>query len=146
LVSLDSDQAWYYPSRQAKHKGLQMNDEHLKHFCLELDQRGFSINEIQKAIISNHNIVLCLEDVEGLLRDAKNEQGEQKHAHAREAKVLKALCEIKQRLVHTDCSPLQRESEALYQTIWSVIGEHYGWNKEEDIEDTEDQEEDQSPN
>ena len=118
-----------------------MNDEHLKHFCLELDQRGFSINEIQKAIISNHNIVLCLEDVEGLLRDAKNEQDEQKHAHAREAKVLKALCEIKQRLVHTDCSPLQRESEALYQTIWSVIGEHYGWNKEEDIEDTEDQEE-----
>jgi len=127
-------------------KDKPMNDEHLKQFCLELDQRGFSINEIQKAIITNHDIVLCLDDVEGLLRDAKNEQDAQKHAHAREAKVLKALCEIKQRLVHTDCSPLQRESEALYQTIWSVIGEHYGWNKEEDIEDTEDQEEDQSSN
>lgn len=127
-------------------KDKSMNDEHLKLFCLELDQRGFSINEIQKAIITNHDIVLCLEDVEGLLSDAKNEQGEQKHAHAREARVLKALCEIKQRLVHTDCSPLQRESEALYQTIWSVIGEHYGWNKEEDLEDTEDQEENKSSN
>ena len=60
-----------------------MNDEHLKHFCLELDQRGFSINEIQKAIISNHNMVLCLEDVEGLLRDAKNSQSAQKRVHAR---------------------------------------------------------------
>jgi len=123
-----------------------MNDEHLKLFCFELDQRGFSINEIQKAIITNHDIVLCLEDVEGLLRDAKNEQGEQKHARTREDKVLQALCEIKKRLVDTDCSPLHKESEALYQTIWQAIGEHYGWNKEEDIEDTEDQEEDQSSN
>ena len=127
-----------------------MNDEHLKLFCFELDQRGFSINEIQKAIITNHDIVLCLEDVEGLLRDAKSAQSAQKHAHAhavnREKKVLQALCEIKKRLVDIDCSPLHKESEALYQTIWQAIGEHYGWNKEEDIEDTEDQEENQSSN
>ena len=41
--------------------------------------------------------------------------------------VLKSLCEIKKRLVERDNSPLQKESEALYQTIHSVIGEHYGW-------------------
>jgi hypothetical protein len=119
-----------------------MNDEHLKLFCLELDQRGFSINEIQKAIITNHDIVLCLDDVEGLLRDAK--KGELGAKRAYEIRVMQTLCEIKKRLVETDCSPLNKESEELYQTIWSVIGEHYGWDKEnnEDIEDTEDQEDD----
>ena len=123
-------------------KDKSMNDEHLKLFCLELDQRGFSINEIQKAIITNHDIVLCLEDVEGLLSDAK--KGEMGVKRAREIEVMKTLCEIKKRLVETDCSPLHKESEELYQTIWSVIGEHYGWNQEntEDIEDTEDQEDD----
>ena len=123
-------------------KDKPMNDEHLKQFCLELDQRGFSINEIQKAIITNHDIVLCLDDVEGLLSDAK--KGEMGVKRAREIEVMKTLCEIKKRLVETDCSPLHKESEELYQTIWSVIGEHYGWNQEniEDIEDTEDQEDD----
>ena len=59
-----------------------MNDEHLKLFCLKLDQRGFSINEIQKAIITNHDIVLCLEDVEGLLRDARMNKAN-KNTHTR---------------------------------------------------------------
>ena len=79
-----------------------------------------------------------MEDVQGLLDDALNAQTAQKHIRAREEKVLSALCEIKKRLVETDCSPLHKESEALYRTIWTAIGEHYGWNKEEDSEDTED--------
>lgn len=119
-----------------------MSYEKLKEFILQLNERGFSINEIQKAIITNHNMVLCLEDVQGLLDDAKSVQTVQKHARAREEKVLSALCEIKKRLVETDCSPLHKESEALYQTIWTAIGEHYGWNKEEDLEDTQDQAQD----
>lgn len=71
--------------------------------------------------------------------------------HERELEVLRTLAEIKKRLVDRDCSPLHRESEALYQTMWSVIGEYYGWNREEDnsqednsqeedLEDTEDSE------
>ena len=116
-----------------------MSYEKLKEFILDLHNKGFSINEIQKAIITNHNMVLCLDDVQGLLDEALSAQIAQKHAHTREEQVLKALCEIKKRLVDTDCSPLHKESEALYRTIWSTIGEHYGWNKEEDIEDTEDQ-------
>ena len=65
--------------------------------------------------------------------------------HERELEVLRTLAEIKKRLVDRDCSPLHRESEALYQTMWSVIGEYYGWNNqeddnEEDLEDTEDSE------
>ena len=120
-----------------------MSYEKLREFILDLYNQGFSINEIQKAIITNHNMVLCLEDVQSLLAEALDAQTAQKHARTREEQVLKALCEIKKRLVDTDCSPLHRESEALYRTIWSTIGEHYGWNKEEDIEDTEDQ--DQAP-
>ena len=115
-----------------------MSLEKLKEFILQLNERGFSINEIQKAVITNHNMVLCLEDVQGLLDDALNAQTAQKHIRAREEKVLSALCEIKKRLVDTDCSPLHKESEALYRTIWTAIGEHYGWSKEEDSEDTED--------
>ena len=115
-----------------------MSLEKLKEFILQLNERGFSINEIQKAVITNHNMVLCLEDVQGLLDDALNAQTAQKHIRAREEKVLSALCEIKKRLVVTDCSPLHKESEALYRTIWTAIGEHYGWDKEEDSEDTED--------
>lgn len=114
-----------------------MSLEKLKEFILHLDKQGFSINEIQKAIITNHNMVLCLEDVQGLLDQALNAQTAQKHRRAREEKVLNALCEIKKRLVETDCSPLHKESEALYHTIWRAIGDHYGWNKEEDIEDTQ---------
>ena len=117
-----------------------MSYEKLREFILHLHDQGFSINEIQKAIITNHNMVLCLEDVQGLLDEALSAQSVQKHARTREEQVLKALCEIKKRLVHTDCSPLHRESEALYRTLWTTIGEHYGWDKEEDIEDTEDTE------
>ncbi len=119
-----------------------MSLEKLKEFILHLHDRGFSINEIQKAIITNHDMVLCLEDVQGLLDEAKSAQSAQKRACAREEQVLKALCEIKKRLVNTDCSPLHRESEDLYRTIWAAIGEHYGWSKEEDLEDTEDQAQD----
>ncbi len=119
-----------------------MSLEKLKEFILTLNERGFSINEIQKAIITNHDMVLCLEDVQGLLDEAKSAQSAQKRACAREEQVLKALCEIKKRLVNTDCSPLHRESEDLYRTIWAAIGEHYGWSKEEDLEDTEDQAQD----
>ena len=115
-----------------------MNDEYLKLFCVKLYQDGFSVNEIQKAIITNHDIVMLLDDVQSLLDEALTEQDVQKRTRTREEQVLHALCEIKKRLVDTDCSPLHRESEELYQTIWQAIGEHYGWDKT-DIEDTEDQ-------
>ena len=119
-----------------------MSYEKLKEFIHDLHKQGFSINEIQKAIITNHNMVLCLEDVQSLLEEAKSAQTAQKRVRAREEKVLSALCEIKKRLVETDCSPLHKESEALYRTIWTAIGKHYGWNKEEDLEDTQDQAQD----
>ena len=114
-----------------------MSYEKLREFILHHHNQGFSINEIQKAIITNHNMVLCLDDVQGLLDEALTAQDVQKHARTREEQVLKALCEIKKRLIETDCSPLHKESEALYHTIWRAIGDHYGWNKEEDIEDTQ---------
>ena len=78
-----------------------MSYEKLKEFILQLNERGFSINEIQKAIITNHNMVLCLEDVQGLLEDAKSVQTVQKHARAREEKVLSALCEKEEDLEDT---------------------------------------------
>lgn len=76
-------------------------------------------------------------------QETKSVQTVQKRARAEEEKVLKALCEIKKRLVETDCSPLHKESEALYQDIWIAIGKYYGWSKEED---TQDQAQEQSPN
>lgn len=123
-----------------------MNIDKLKEYVLNLFERGYSINEIQKAIITNHDMVLTLDDVESLVSDSLSEQIAQ--IRAREEEVLKTLCEIKQRLVEKDCSPLHKESEALYQTIWTAIGEHYGWNKEdnEDLEDTQDQDESQDEN
>ena len=64
-----------------------MSYEKLKEFILHLHNQGFSINEIQKAIITNHNMVLCLDDVQGLLDEALSAQSVQKHArtctHAR---------------------------------------------------------------
>jgi len=66
----------------------------------------------------------------------------QKHARAEQEKLLKSLCEIKKRLVDTDCSPLHKESEELYLKIWEIIGEYYGWNKE----DTQGQGQDKSTN
>ncbi len=105
-----------------------MNDQELQSFVLELHKRKFSLDEIALRLTQETGIVLLMEDIHRVLESAII--AESTEIRARELEVLRTLCEIKKRLVERDCSPLHKESEALYQTIHSVIGEYYGWQKE----------------
>ena len=105
-----------------------MNDQELQAFSLELHKRKFSLDEIALKVTQETGMVLNIADITSVLNSAII--AESTEIRARELEVLKTLCEIKRRLVERDCSPLHKESEALYQTIHSVIGEYYGWEKE----------------
>ena len=105
-----------------------MNDQELQNFVLELHKRKFSLDEIALRLTQETGIVLLMEDIHRVLESAIIE--ENLAIRAREEHILKTLCEIKKRLTERDCSPLHKESEALYQTIWQAIGEHYGWKEE----------------
>ena len=105
-----------------------MNDQELQAFALELHKRKFSLDEIALKITQETGMVLNIADITSVLNSAIIE--ENLAIRAREEHILKTLCEIKKRLTERDCSPLHKESEALYQTIWAAIGEHYGWKEE----------------
>jgi len=113
--------------RPTANKGQSMTDQELQAFVLDLHHRSFSIDNIALQITKELGMVLKMDDVENILQSAI--MGEMGEIRAREELVLKSLCEIKKRLVERDNSPLQKESEALYQTIHSVIGEYYGWKE-----------------
>jgi len=115
--------------RPTANKGQSMTDDELQAFVLDLHHRSFSIDDIALQITHELGMVLKMDDVKNILQSAI--VGEMNVIRAREELVLKSLCEIKRRLVDRDNSPLQKESEALYQTIHSVIGEHYGWKEAE---------------
>ena len=105
-----------------------MSDQELQAFVLDLHKRKFSLDEIALQITQSTGMVLNIADITSVLDSAIMQ--EMQVIRAREEEVLRTLCEIKQRFINKDCSPLHKESEALYQTIWSVIGEYYGWKKE----------------
>ena len=105
-----------------------MNDQELQAFVLDLHKRKFSLDEIALKVTQSTGMVLNIADITSVLNSAIIE--ENLAIRAREEHILKTLCEIKKRLTQRDCSPLHKESEALYQTIWQAIGEHYGWKEE----------------
>lgn len=113
--------------RPTANKGSAMTDDELQTFVLDLHHRNFSIDDIALQITHELGMVLKMDDVKSILQSAI--MAEMTGIRAREELVLKSLCEIKKRLVERDNSPLQKESEALYQTIHSVIGEFYGWKE-----------------
>ena len=104
-----------------------MNILELKAFVLDLHKRKFSLDEIALKITQETGMVLNMADITSVLESAII--AESTEIRARELEVLKTLCEIKKRLVDCECSPLQKESEALYQTIKKAIGEYYGWEE-----------------
>ena len=105
-----------------------MNDQELQAFVLDLHKRKFSLDEIALKVTQSTGMVLNIADITSVLDSAIMQERRAIRAH--EEEVLRTLCEIKKRLIERDCSPLHKESEALYQTIWQAIGEHYGWKEE----------------
>ena len=109
-------------------QGGMMTDQELQAFVLELHKRKFSLDEIALKITQSTGMALNIADITSVLNSAIMQERQAIRAH--EEEVLRTLCEIKKRLVERDCSPLHKESEELYQTIWQAIGEYYGWKKE----------------